>query len=182
MLWSGETGKRSRGLIKEGRKGSMRKSGKRKNRKKRFSLWQGIIRIRTFLFVNNAHPAVMSEGRERRDTGTGKCSHKKRKECGNAGIHGDRAGGCLADSHRPGQTCPDPSSSQVQCRASCARCQHGTAQQCSGHASARSTHCQLPPALLPLPFWDSLGIRIPKTDSEIHEKGVKSQGKETKSW
>lgn len=27
-----------------------------------------------------------------------------------------------------------------------------------------------PPTLLPLPFWDLLGIRIPKTDSEIHEK------------
>lgn len=30
-----------------------------------------------------------------------------------------------------------------------------------------------PPTLLPLPFWDLLGIRIPKTDSEIHEKKSK---------
>lgn len=46
--------------------------------------------------------------------------------------------------------------------------------------SARSTHCQLPPALLPLPFWALLGIRIPKTDSEIHERRVRPQGKERK--
>lgn len=64
VLRLGETGKRSRGLIKEGIKGSMKKSEKRK--KKIFSVWQGIIRITSFLFGNNAHTAVMSEGREGR--------------------------------------------------------------------------------------------------------------------
>lgn len=71
MLRSGETGKRSTGLIKESRKGSMRKSGERKNREKK-SLWQRTLRIRSFTFGNNAHAAVMSEGRERGETGTGR--------------------------------------------------------------------------------------------------------------
>lgn len=60
--------------------------GRGKTGKKRFSLWQRTIRIRSFTFGNNAHAAVMSEGRERGDTGTGRRPHKKRKECGSAGY------------------------------------------------------------------------------------------------
>lgn len=79
------------------------------------------------MFGNNSYTVVLSgtdraiwrfEAREKRErqTDTGDLSIKKRKECGNTGIDGDRAGECPKDSHRPGQTCPDLYSSSAQYR------------------------------------------------------------------
>lgn len=82
-------------------------------------------------------------------------SIKERKECGNTGIDGDRAGECPEDSHRPGQTCPDLYSNSAPYTRQTAGPDAGLCHGLPGTAGLIS---------LTAAFWDLTGSKILITD------------------